>query len=688
MGRNAAKNRRISPGGFCSAQYPEQNIFVIYTSNSGRAEAYSKMQAINFAGKTYPATAYITTSENTCKGIIHGIPEEDTPETIWDSLQYNTNPPILQFRRLGKSGPLLLLYEGQRVPHWVDYRGGTLRCLFYKKRGEVCKICARVGHREDICPTPDDKQCLTCGTVVSDNANHECTPLCVICGGGHESGSKRCRQRFLPARKPRAPSSRPWISRTKLLSPPWTLRRAATAPPDPGIDRQAPAGSSTAPAPTPDPDHVLVPGEEAGAPAGGPDVTRKSSTSATSKADARSEEELEGILQQGIDLVSGAVKTFGLACSPEKSEYMIVRPSGLRRSTTKPPLYRMELLLEGETLPTRDYIRILGMTFHSNGHNTEQIRKVELATQQTSRLIRRIANRHSGMGEADLLRLIQAFVISRAMTMVAIDGHGVPLFGGSIPTTNSETAEEVAIAIALLVANTQTMISDSKRAILIFARGRVSEATLRVLTRTSKIPNDMVSLIWAPAHTTLPGNEAAHTTTRELAYRTQGAMAGTGNEPKEICDGAEEAATVWGRLRTDTTQERPSNYGLAPKTGVSLCPKSQGGLTHLKKGLGSASPQRRNSRPLQEVYTLPPVVNKGDASSSAYWQPSMKLRGACWCTLVLSHRVSSEEANQDSGRLVNANYSGGQRSRRRGRRWAAILHADYIPFTPKLRLRW
>ncbi|XP_042143060.1 uncharacterized protein LOC121833680 [Ixodes scapularis] len=119
----------------------------------------------------------------------------------------------------------------------------------------------------------------------------------------------------------------------------------------------------------------------------------------------------------------------------------------------------------------------------------------------------------------------------KAMTMVAIDGHGVPLSGGSIRTTYSETAEELAIAMALLVPNTQTIISDSKRAILNFARGRVSEATLTVLTRSSKIPNGMVSLIWAPARTSLPGNEAIHTTARELAYRARGAMTGTGDEP-------------------------------------------------------------------------------------------------------------------------------------------------------------
>ncbi|EEC19384.1 conserved hypothetical protein, partial [Ixodes scapularis] len=64
-----------------------------------------------------------------------------------------------------------------------------------------------------------------------------------------------CRQRFLSARKPRVPSSRPWIPRTKLPSLPWTLRRTATTPRGPGIDQQAPAERSTAPAPTPDPDH-------------------------------------------------------------------------------------------------------------------------------------------------------------------------------------------------------------------------------------------------------------------------------------------------------------------------------------------------------------------------------------------------------------------------------------------------
>ncbi|KAG0422123.1 hypothetical protein HPB47_002045 [Ixodes persulcatus] len=529
------------------------------------------MQAINIVGKTYPATAYTTTPENTCKGIIHGIAEDDTPETIWDSLQYNTDAPVLQFRRLGKSGPLLLLYESQRVPLWVrsdsplpplQEEGRGLGHLPHARRQKMLhlrhhrlrQLEPRVHH-----PPPPP-------------------PHCAICA-----------------------------------SPPWTLRRAAAAPSDPEIDQQAPARSSRAPAPTPDPDHVLVPEEEAGAPA---DATRKSSTSATSK--------------QGIDIVSGAVKK---------------RPSGLRKNTRKPPPYRMEFSLEGKTLPTKDDIRILEMTFQPNGHNTEQIRRLELATQQTSRLIRRIANRHSGMGgsgaalhkqygqlEGVVYTDTADYPHQKDMTMVATDGHGVHLSGGSIPTTILETAEEVAIAIALPVPNTQTIMSDSKRAILNFARGRVSEATLRVLTRNSKIPNDMVSLIWALAHTSLPGNEADHTTARELACRARGAMVGTGNEPKKICDWAEEAAAVWGLLPSPSPAS--SNH-----TAIS-------GLPHK---------QRRNSEIASQIASYC-SLHCGSSNTCGFWAPTPDQPATADAIL------RTPSASQSRTRYVRSTASAGARS--------------------------
>lgn len=64
-----------------------------------------------------------------------------------------------------------------------------------------------------------------------------------------------------------------------------------------------------------------------------------------------------------------------------------------------------------------DTIRILGH-IAANGHNSETIRRLEGTVAQTSRLPRRIANRHSGMKEGNMIRLVQAFVMSR-ITYVA-----------------------------------------------------------------------------------------------------------------------------------------------------------------------------------------------------------------------------------------------------------------------------
>lgn len=63
-------------------------------------------------------------------------------------------------------------------------------------------------------------------------------------------------------------------------------------------------------------------------------------------------------------------------------------------------------------------MRVLGLHIAANGHNGETIRRLEGAVAQTVRLLRRISNRHSGMKEGSMIRLVQAFVISR-ITYVA-----------------------------------------------------------------------------------------------------------------------------------------------------------------------------------------------------------------------------------------------------------------------------
>lgn len=53
------------------------------------------------------------------------------------------------------------------------------------------------------------------------------------------------------------------------------------------------------------------------------------------------------------------------------------------------------------------------MHIQSNGKNTTTLNQLVACVGQTNRLIRRIANKHQGMKETDLRRLVQAFVLSR-----------------------------------------------------------------------------------------------------------------------------------------------------------------------------------------------------------------------------------------------------------------------------------
>lgn len=64
-----------------------------------------------------------------------------------------------------------------------------------------------------------------------------------------------------------------------------------------------------------------------------------------------------------------------------------------------------------------------------------------------------------------------------------------------------------------------TIISDSKWAILNFLYARVSPATLSVLLEAQNIRSRSFTLVWAPAHTALPGNSAAHEAAWALVYR-------------------------------------------------------------------------------------------------------------------------------------------------------------------------
>ncbi|KAM7290262.1 hypothetical protein ISCGN_026909 [Ixodes scapularis] len=174
---------------------PEKNIIVTSTPSMDRAKKYNPISKICIADKTYEVTAYAAPPEDTAKGVIHNIPDYDTAEDITRSLVYNKNPTILQAQRMGKTNSAVIVFEGNTVPYYVYYRGAEYRCFLHKKKHEVCSTCGKVGHRMDVCPTPEDKICRSCGTK-NPREGHKCDPKCALCCGDHPTGDKNCKNRF------------------------------------------------------------------------------------------------------------------------------------------------------------------------------------------------------------------------------------------------------------------------------------------------------------------------------------------------------------------------------------------------------------------------------------------------------------------------------------------------------------
>ncbi|KAG0409934.1 hypothetical protein HPB47_012940 [Ixodes persulcatus] len=99
-------------------------------------------------------------------------------------------------------------------------------------------------------------------------------------------------------------------------------------------------------------------------------------------------------------------------------------------------------------------------------------------------------------------------------------GRGAMAADCSVKTDDPETAEEVAVALALSMPGVRTTVCDSQSAVRNFAKGRVSPKTLRVLRGATCFGGrERVRLVWTLAHASLPGNEEAHDAARGLTVR-------------------------------------------------------------------------------------------------------------------------------------------------------------------------
>ncbi|KAM7291914.1 uncharacterized protein ISCGN_025212 [Ixodes scapularis] len=123
-----------------------------------------------------------------------------------------------------------------------------------------------------------------------------------------------------------------------------------------------------------------------------------------------SDGQIEETLQTAIDRVGDYLDTVGLTCSATKSEYIIIPSPGRRPPKILPEL---TLRVQGNCIPRTDHIRILGLHLQANGSNNISLQRIDQSVVQIGRLLKRVSNKHRGMRESNLLRLVQAFICSR-----------------------------------------------------------------------------------------------------------------------------------------------------------------------------------------------------------------------------------------------------------------------------------
>ncbi|KAH7967613.1 hypothetical protein HPB52_000669 [Rhipicephalus sanguineus] len=172
---------------------PQQNLAIISTPQSHVADALYKVRELRLGEQVYPITTYFAAPDNSCKGIVPGIVPGTSSSTLVDEL-VAPETQILQARMMGQTNIALVTFEGLKVPRYVRLYGAELRCYPHRPRQLVCKICHKLGHRDDHCPTPHVVICPTCGT---DNPTplHPCTPYCKSCDGAHPTTDPNCPRR-------------------------------------------------------------------------------------------------------------------------------------------------------------------------------------------------------------------------------------------------------------------------------------------------------------------------------------------------------------------------------------------------------------------------------------------------------------------------------------------------------------
>lgn len=185
------------------------NTFTLCTPDRQRATAYANIEKLNLQDQTYNVTSYVAAPEDSVKGVIYNAYAGDSPEAVRQGFgNRNEGIEVVDARRIGKSRTIQITFFGKKLPSQVIYQCGVFRVHPFREQHEVCYNCRRVGHRADVCYKPTTNLCRRCGENHSPPPEGEqptCQPVCIVCNGGHNTGSRNCKFRLINKNKQGTP---------------------------------------------------------------------------------------------------------------------------------------------------------------------------------------------------------------------------------------------------------------------------------------------------------------------------------------------------------------------------------------------------------------------------------------------------------------------------------------------------
>lgn len=129
---------------------------------------------------------------------------------------------------------------------------------------------------------------------------------------------------------------------------------------------------------------------------------------------------IEQTLQRAIDETEKYLERIGLSLSAQKSELIMnTRAKGDRRV----PITHIQPKVNGQDIQRVQSIRILGLRIQENGKNNETILMLDKCTENVCRMLKRVSSKQAGMKENNLIRLVQAFVISSHLCSPVPSAH-------------------------------------------------------------------------------------------------------------------------------------------------------------------------------------------------------------------------------------------------------------------------